>query len=407
MNGRIRCESTEGVGSNFTIDIPVTIEGLDVQKIPACQVHVLNCPEPISPYLSAVSAFSNVEIVHHDTYEDKGSDNGLYLVFEDMDKQWREAVKNSSRQFIFVSNNMIENRTQPNVFVMESNPFLTSELDVRIRTSLLGSEEKQDSGKAKGKKKEQLLMSGHILIVEDNAYNQELLISQLELLGCKSSVAVNGAQALEILENNAFDIILTDCHMPVMDGFEFIQRLRAMEANDSQLTKHIVIAATANSSIEEKNKCIEYGMDDFISKPISLKNLTRLIKHYLPSNMSSTDIIQLDKNEIVSAGIDPSVLAQYIGDDIAIQKQFLQTFIRLSADIVEQLNIAFDKSDMKTIKQLGHKFKSSLKSVGANALVELCHQLEHQTAIDLSLKVKLNQHYEDLMVAAKSFINQC
>ncbi|PKO34121.1 MAG: hypothetical protein CVU34_08875 [Betaproteobacteria bacterium HGW-Betaproteobacteria-7] len=108
----------------------------------------------------------------------------------------------------------------------------------------------------------------HILLVEDNAINRKVAIALLEKLHCRCTTTVNGAEALERLRHEAFDIILMDCQMPVMDGFEATHRLRAGEAGKA--AAHLpVIAMTANAMQGDREECLAAGMDDYLAKPVS------------------------------------------------------------------------------------------------------------------------------------------
>ena len=108
----------------------------------------------------------------------------------------------------------------------------------------------------------------HILLVEDNAINRKVATALLEKLHCRCTTTVNGAEALERLRHEAFDIILMDCQMPVMDGFEATRRLRAGEAGKAA-ARLPVIAMTANAMQGDREECLAAGMDDYLAKPVS------------------------------------------------------------------------------------------------------------------------------------------
>ena len=106
-----------------------------------------------------------------------------------------------------------------------------------------------------------------ILVAEDNPINQHLTLESLRMLGVEPVLVGNGKQALEKLEEEDFDVVLMDCQMPVMDGYEATRRLRAKEQETGE--HHLVIALTANAMRGDREKCIEAGMDDYLSKPFS------------------------------------------------------------------------------------------------------------------------------------------
>lgn len=113
-----------------------------------------------------------------------------------------------------------------------------------------------------------------ILVVEDNTVNQKLLTRLLQKLGHASQVAENGQEALSVFENQAFDLILMDIQMPVMDGFEATLALRRTERG-----KRVpIVAVTANATLEARQRAFEVGMDDYTNKPITLMKLREIIR---------------------------------------------------------------------------------------------------------------------------------
>jgi CheY-like chemotaxis protein len=115
-----------------------------------------------------------------------------------------------------------------------------------------------------------------VLLVEDNLVNQEVAAGLLESLGCEATVAPNGQQALRLLlPAHEFDLVLMDCQMPVMDGYEATRRLRN---DERQRGGHVpIIALTANAMVGDREQCLAAGMDDFLSKPFQLPELKRLL----------------------------------------------------------------------------------------------------------------------------------
>jgi len=120
----------------------------------------------------------------------------------------------------------------------------------------------------------------NILLVEDNKVNQLVAQTLLESLGYTIHIAVNGQEALEHLEtNHKHDLVLMDCQMPVMDGYKATQRIRAStEVLNSSIP---IIAMTANAMKGDKEKCIQSGMDDYLSKPIDPNELAAMLKRWL------------------------------------------------------------------------------------------------------------------------------
>lgn len=119
---------------------------------------------------------------------------------------------------------------------------------------------------------------GHILLVEDNLVNQIIISKQLFKLGYEVTSVSNGAEALKAIEQAQYDLVLTDCNMPVMDGYEFTQQLRESEANGTHCP---VIAITADAYQETTERCFEVGMDAYLSKPVGLQSLKTVTSQWI------------------------------------------------------------------------------------------------------------------------------
>ena len=121
--------------------------------------------------------------------------------------------------------------------------------------------------------------SQRILIVEDNPVNQRLASLVLQKAGWSYGIANHGGEALELLEKDEYDLVLMDCQMPVMDGFEATRQIREAETVSS---KHIpILALTANARTADRDACMAVGMDDFIAKPFKADHLVATVERWL------------------------------------------------------------------------------------------------------------------------------
>jgi signal transduction histidine kinase/CheY-like chemotaxis protein len=127
------------------------------------------------------------------------------------------------------------------------------------------------------------MMALNVLVVEDNLVNQKVILGQLERLGITADVANDGAMAYQECLKNDYDLVLSDCHMPHMDGFEFAKRLN----NDLQKSRPFIIAVTADSISGTKNRCIEAGFDGYLSKPFSIAQLEDKISVIFQGNIKT------------------------------------------------------------------------------------------------------------------------
>ena len=126
-------------------------------------------------------------------------------------------------------------------------------------------------------------LNANILLVENELVNQMVATDMLETIGCTVDLAENGQEALDTLTEakKTYDVVLMDCMMPIMDGFEATRHIRDFEKKQENNRHQIIIAMTANAMADEKDQCINVGMDDYLSKPVKIDNLYTMIKHYL------------------------------------------------------------------------------------------------------------------------------
>jgi two-component system, sensor histidine kinase and response regulator len=128
----------------------------------------------------------------------------------------------------------------------------------------------------------QLVFSARVLIVEDNAVNQTVAARLLEKLGCRVDVAANGREAVEMTGLLPYDAIFMDCQMPEMDGFEATREIRKREGSS---VHRPIIAMTANAMQGDRERCLNAGMDDYVSKPMEKADLIEALKRHLPQNV--------------------------------------------------------------------------------------------------------------------------
>ncbi|NOU50070.1 response regulator [Pseudoalteromonas sp. JBTF-M23] len=216
-----------------------------------------------------------------------------------------------------------------------------------------------------------------ILVVEDNAYNQEVFRRQLSLLGYQCMIAEHGQMALEFIETHSFALIITDCHMPIMDGYTFTKKYRELEKQNSVKKAIPIIAATANALSGEREKCIACGMNDYISKPIELAYFKNLLLKWMPSASATNNIPPKVNNKVKNNNhktLDLSLLSTYVGDDTKIQQAFLESFINDSNPMMDKLYES--PEDIESVRSLTHQLKSSAKAIGAVELANLYLELE-------------------------------
>jgi signal transduction histidine kinase/DNA-binding response OmpR family regulator len=213
-----------------------------------------------------------------------------------------------------------------------------------------------------------------ILVAEDNETNQEVILRQLALLGYAADVADNGRHALNRWQSGGYALLLTDLHMPEMDGYELTSAIRAQEQGSRRIP---ILALTANALKGEADRCRLTGMDDYLSKPLQLADLKAALKKWLPAAASNLPSHGEPAPRAAAArAVDVSVFESLIGNDPAVILEFLDNFQASAAKIALELKAACaDHQPVKASEQ-AHKLKSSARTVGALALGELCAQIE-------------------------------
>jgi len=210
-----------------------------------------------------------------------------------------------------------------------------------------------------------------ILLAEDNAVNQMVATHMLEKLGCTVTPAGNGLEALKMAGKYCYDLIFMDCQMPEMDGFEATNAIRGLEAGTNSRGQPIV-ALTANAMTGFKEKCLEAGMNDYVSKPILITDLEHALTEWLPDTFI-TIASPLDAPEMM---LDPDAidaLRVTAGDDFTV---LLNTYNGFSADTKVQVVAAIKAEDADALLEHAHAFKGCAVQIGAHLLAELARELE-------------------------------
>ncbi len=229
-------------------------------------------------------------------------------------------------------------------------------------------------------------LSGSILIAEDNEVNQEVATAMLEDLGCRVKVARNGRIALEKLEREPFDVVLMDCQMPEMDGFEATRRIREREAAQAQggAPRIPIIALTAHAMSGDRERCLQAGMDDHLTKPFSREDLADVVERWLPASAVRSEPasdMQVPAAEApVEDPLDASALAQLLAlggsQGPAFLERVFTTFLATSLPLGGEIADALRRGAADDVARAAHRLKSSSGQIGALAVSRLCEQLE-------------------------------
>ena len=232
-------------------------------------------------------------------------------------------------------------------------------------------------------------LKGHILIAEDNAINREVILNQLQSLGYSADAVFNGREALEALEKQRYDVVLMDCQMPEMDGFEATAEIRRRE--EGKLNRIVIIAITANVLKGEHEKCLAAGMDDYLGKPVNVKKLRKMLKRWVSASDTKNDALPETSNppgaEEEREIINLSVLAsfreiQQPGAPDLVNK-LINLFIDDTTKRISILKEAAADKDSNIIKKQAHSLKGSSSFIGAVQIKALSTELS-ESALDIA-----------------------
>ncbi len=242
-----------------------------------------------------------------------------------------------------------------------------------------------------------------VLLAEDNPVNQEVALGMLEALGCRTEIAVNGRQVVEAVSRTDFDLILMDCQMPEMDGYQATERIRQSEFAAGESKKRLpIVALTAHAMEGDRDRCLASGMDDYLAKPFSQAQLSEVLGRRLKpmrarqngaddTDRQGVEASHGDETERVS--IDPEALETIRALERQGKPHLLSRVINLyledSLRLLEALRQASTQGDGAGLKSRAHSLKSSSANVGALRLAELCEELE--VSQDVASKDGINQ----------------
>ena len=235
--------------------------------------------------------------------------------------------------------------------------------------------------------------NARVLVVEDNLTNQAVALGILKKFGINADLAVNGKEAISPLEQRSYDLVLMDCQMPVLDGYEATRRIRDPK---SRVKNHDipVIAMTANAMAGDRERCIAAGMNDYIGKPVDFTKLSEVLKNWLPERghhttqkMAAEGEASLqaakpepdDTDEIHTDGepvFDRAAMSARLMDDKELIGISVKVFLTDMPEQIKQLNLAIADNDVQQAVALAHRIKGASANVGGMAFSSQAHMME-------------------------------
>jgi len=270
--------------------------------------------------------------------------------------------------------------------------------------------------------KEHVQFKAHVLVVEDNPTNQLVIEGLLRTLGITVDLAANGEEAITALSgisNHA--LVFMDCQMPVLDGYQATQRIRSPETG--VINRDIpIIAMTANAMAGDREKCLNSGMDDYLSKPIEPKSVIEMLKKWLPDSAASDvqpmieqeaeNLIKPEKAEIIeeSVKIDESLtifdfkdMSSRLMDDPELIKAVADVFYQDLIEQIDELRASIKDNNVAEAAAIAHKIKGASANVGGVALSTLALEIELAGKADkMSVIVENIDKLEQKFIALKA-----
>lgn len=243
--------------------------------------------------------------------------------------------------------------------------------------------------------------SFRILIAEDVDMNMAMVKALLKELFPKVQIleATNGLEAIECYKKGSVDLILMDVQMPQMDGIQACRVVRSLEENTD---RHIpIVALTAGALKEEREACIAGGMDDFLTKPIDMEALRKVILRHVSSNAATEGDLSFDKAELMAQSFDKAGLMDRVGNNGTLYRSFLETSKNIPEKI-SALEQAVQKNDYSECKRLAHSIKgvaSMLSFLALCKLLESMEQIENPSSTEMNrLMASIRKEWEQVTV---------
>ncbi len=434
MGGSISVQSEYGKGSKFTVFLPQKRVGEE------CVVHFKNRGESSVIYTHTT--------VFQKLAEKMFAEAKVPCTFTTSFVEVKQMTRDSSADYYFVSDSCYEehpeffqalSRRKKVIILQERNndlkvpdgikvvyrPFYSIPLEaVFSGEKVYGMFSKEDVWDFK-----YIAPKARVLVVDDNDVNLHVTVGLMGPLKMQVQTAESGYAALEIMKKQPFDLVFMDHMMPGMDGIETVERIRSWSKEDGDYFATVpIVALTANAVGGAREQFLENGFQDFLAKPIELRELDRLLKKWLPSDVVEEKtaqelMIKEDGSEVYSAekaqkkwpvqipGLDLDVAKHFFGNDATLFYDVISDFYYSGKYKRELVNEAYLKKDWATYAREAHSLKSLSKSVGALVLAE--HALEMENAAKQEREDIIREKYEaywnswgDLLHVLSSYVEE-
>lgn len=227
------------------------------------------------------------------------------------------------------------------------------------------------------------MITPEILVVEDNKMNQKVVLSMLAKMGLKTDLAENGQEALAKLSQKNYALVLMDCQMPIMDGYEATQKFRA---SDNSLNKALpIIAMTAHAMPGDRERCINSGMNDYMTKPVTFAGLGQMVNKWLAhvaTLIPSNDTVRpRARNDDEPALVDENVIRGLAPlkkpGKQSLLGELIDLFVKQVPERLEIMELALKEHDAEKFERAAHSLKGSSGILGAIPMMHLAEILQN------------------------------
>ncbi len=209
-----------------------------------------------------------------------------------------------------------------------------------------------------------------ILLAEDNPVNQKVAMRQLQKLGYRADAVANGRAAVEALSRTAYDLVLMDCQMPEMDGYEATAAIRRSE---NGLKRTPIVAMTAHALAGDRQKCLGAGMDDYITKPVNIEELNRVLEALLHEPKTAAPVTRAPEKDLP---VDIARMYDEMGEEPEEFREILDLYLESMTRELRALEQAVESGSAEEVELIAHNCAGTSANCGMVAVVASMRELE-------------------------------